>query len=148
MRTYCREKINIQFSVGILKEMDALSGRGKFWNGIYSTRNEFAFILKRSLLLESLRAVSFMKGDWHVRKYSNASMTRNLPQLIQTRFDALGDFSDNSRKQIFRTIYDFFIFYYEHVCCVYSLESPRRCDSNEYTQHTIILYKIEKTSIY
>ena len=27
---------------------------------------------------------------------------------------------------------------------VYSLESPDRCDSNEYTQHTIIVQKIEK----
>ena len=25
------------------------------------------------------------------------------------------------------------------VCCVYSLESPHRGDSNEYTQHTIIV---------
>ena len=28
---------------------------------------------------------------------------------------------------------------------VYSLESPHWGDSNEYTQHIIILYKIEKT---
>ena len=32
------------------------------------------------------------------------------------------------------------------VCCVYSLESPQRGDSNEYTQHTIIVKKIEKIS--
>ena len=30
---------------------------------------------------------------------------------------------------------------------VYSLESPRRGDSNEYTQYTIIVYKIEKISL-
>ena len=34
----------------------------------------------------------------------------------------------------------FFIFYTTMVCCVYSLESPRRGDSNEYTQHAISLY--------
>ena len=34
---------------------------------------------------------------------------------------------------------DIFLFYHEFVCCVYSLESPHRCYSNEYTQHTIIL---------
>ena len=28
---------------------------------------------------------------------------------------------------------------------VYSLKSPHRGDSDEYTQHTIILWKIEKT---
>ena len=37
------------------------------------------------------------------------------------------------KKQIFK---DFFLFYREIVCCVYSLESPHRGDSNEYTQHT------------
>ena len=39
-----------------------------------------------------------------------------------------------AQKQIFKEI---FLFYREIVCCVYSLESPRRGDSNEYTQHTI-----------
>ena len=33
----------------------------------------------------------------------------------------------------------FFLFYREIVCYVYSLESPHRGDSNEYTQHTIIV---------
>ena len=32
-----------------------------------------------------------------------------------------------------------FSFYYESVCCAYSLESPRRGDSNDYTQHVIIV---------
>ena len=33
----------------------------------------------------------------------------------------------------------FLLFYREIVCCVYLLESPHRGDSNEYTQHTIIM---------
>ena len=33
----------------------------------------------------------------------------------------------------------FFWFYHGIVCCVYSLEWPHLGDSNEYTQHTIIL---------
>ena len=33
----------------------------------------------------------------------------------------------------------FFRYYHGIVCCVYSLESPHRGDSNEYTQHTIIV---------
>ena len=41
----------------------------------------------------------------------------------------------------------FFLFYHGIVCCVYSLESPHRGDSNEYTQHTIIVLKIEKISL-
>ena len=32
-----------------------------------------------------------------------------------------------------------FLFYHGIVCCVYSLESPHRGDSNEYTQHTTIV---------
>ena len=33
----------------------------------------------------------------------------------------------------------FFLFYHGIVCCVYSSESPHQGDSNEYTQHTIIV---------
>ena len=44
-----------------------------------------------------------------------------------------------SRKQIFR---DIFWFYHAIVCCVYSLESPHRGDSNEYKQHTITQHTI------
>ena len=36
-----------------------------------------------------------------------------------------------------------FLFYHE-ILCVYSLESPHRGDSNEYTQYTIIAKKIKK----
>ena len=39
---------------------------------------------------------------------------------------------------------DIFHFYIETVCCVYSLESPHRGDSNEYTQHTIIVKEMGK----
>ena len=35
-----------------------------------------------------------------------------------------------------------------NVCCVFSLKSPNRGDPNEYTQHTIILLKFEKTALY
>ena len=38
-----------------------------------------------------------------------------------------------------RHIRDIFsIFLNMNVCCVFSLESPHRGDSNEYTQHTIV----------
>ena len=51
-------------------------------------------------------------------------------------FESLRNSSESSRKQILKGI---FLFYHEIVCCVYSLESPHRRDSNEYTQHTIIV---------
>ena len=59
-------------------------------------------------------------------------------------FQSLQNSSNSSRKQIFR---DFFLFYYWIECWVYSLESPHRGDSNEYTQHTIIVLKIENISL-
>ena len=51
-------------------------------------------------------------------------------------FESLRNSYDSLIKQIFKEI---FLFYYKIVCCVYSLESPLRGDSNEYTQHTIIV---------
>ena len=51
-------------------------------------------------------------------------------------FEFLQNPSASSRKQIVREI---FLLYHEIVCCVYSLELPQRGNSNEYTQHTIIL---------
>ena len=41
----------------------------------------------------------------------------------------------------------FFLFYHGIECLVYSLESPHRGDSNEYTQHTVIVLKIENISL-
>ena len=37
---------------------------------------------------------------------------------------------------------NFSIFFNMKACCVFSLESPHRGDSNEYTQHAIINIKI------
>ena len=36
---------------------------------------------------------------------------------------------------------NFSIFFNMKVCCVFSLESPHRGDSNEYTQYTIFIIK-------
>ena len=41
----------------------------------------------------------------------------------------------------------FFLFYHEIVYCVYSLESSHEGHSNEYTQHTITLYRKSKNKI-
>ena len=35
------------------------------------------------------------------------------------------------------------IFFYMEVCCVFSLESPHQCGSNEYTRYTICNIKKE-----
>ena len=42
----------------------------------------------------------------------------------------------------------FSIFFNMKVCCVFSLESPRRGDSNEYTQYTIINIKRNSPEIF
>ena len=55
---------------------------------------------------------------------------------LNSLFQSLQNPSNSTRKQIFR---DFFLFYHGIICCVYSLELPHRGDSNEYTQHTIIV---------
>ena len=52
-------------------------------------------------------------------------------------FESLRNFSDSSRKQIF-------LFYFEIVCCVYSLELPHQGNSNEYMQHTIFFVEDRK----
>ena len=79
-----------------------------------------------------------------LHKYSRTSIAgtpmARLPWLIPTRFESLRNFFNSSRKQMFKEI---FLFYHEVVCCVYSLESLHRGNSNEYTEHTIIVYKIE-----
>ena len=63
--------------------------------------------------------------------------------LFELIFESLRKFFDSLSKQIVREI---FVFYYEIVCCVYSLSSHQG-NSNEYMQHTIILLKIETISI-
>ena len=63
------------------------------------------------------------------------------PGWFEFIFESLRNSSHSSRKQIFLV---FFLSYHEIVCCVHSLELPWRGNSNEYTQHTIIVYKIEK----
>ena len=42
-------------------------------------------------------------------------------------------------NKYFGILREIFLFYHENVCWVYSLESPHRGDSNEDTQHNIIL---------
>ena len=41
----------------------------------------------------------------------------------------------------------FSIFFKMKVCCVFSLESPHRGDSNEYTPHTMINIKRKSSEI-
>ena len=62
-----------------------------------------------------------------------------LPWLFRNRFGSLEHSFDSSRKQILSDHLGIIYYYHENVSCVYSLESPHRGDSNEYTQHTMIL---------
>ena len=81
-----------------------------------------------------------------IKIYSITSMawTRmaRLSWMIRTRFSVpTKSFQKLKKTNILGYIFSYFI---RIVCCMYSLESPRRGDSNEYTQHTIVVYKIEK----
>ena len=94
-------------------------------------------LLTTSLIFEQLGP------DYSITSMARTRMAR-LPWMIRTLFfQSLQNPSNNSRKQIFMDF--FFLFYHGIVCCVYlikvvySLESPYRGDSNEYTQHTIIV---------
>ena len=75
-----------------------------------------------------------------ILQYTVLARTRKirLPWMIRILFSVLTKYFylNSSRKQIFN---DVFLFYHGIVCCMYSLELPRRGDSNEYTQHTIIV---------
>ena len=81
--------------------------------------------------------------------YSITSMARTrmarLPWMIRTLFFSPYKILPIAQENKYLGI--FFLFYHGIVCCVYSLESPHRGDSNEYTQHTIIVQKIEKISL-
>ena len=56
-----------------------------------------------------------------------------LPWMIRTLFSVPTIAQENKYLMMF------FLFYHGIVYCVYLLESPHRGDSNEYTQHTIIV---------
>ena len=88
----------------------------------------------------------FTCNNWTTCSRTSIARTpmARLPWLIQTRFWTPMKFCRKLKKRIFKEI---FLFNHEIVCCVYSLESPHRGDSNIYTQHTIIEYKIEKVSL-
>ena len=59
-------------------------------------------------------------------------------------FESPGNPSDCSRKQIFREI---FRIYLENACSLYSLKLPHKGNFNKYSQQTINLWKIVKTSL-
>ena len=85
---------------------------------------------------ETIAFIDLNKRDIQVQSNFNSSnIDGSFTMANSNIFGSLRNSSDSS-IQIFREI---FIFYHEIVCCLYSLESPRRGDSNEYTQHTIIM---------
>ena len=56
-----------------------------------------------------------------------------LPCMIRTLFSYPYKILPIAQENKYLMI--FFLFYHGIVCCVYSLESPHRGDSNKYTQH-------------
>ena len=110
-------------------------GLGVFkWSRIslsHLTIQYISTILKRCYKLQSNFNGSKTDGSFTI-DYSNSFLS------------PYGIFPIAQEKKILKEI---FLFYCKIVCCVYSLESPHRGDSNEYTQYTIILLKIENISI-
>ena len=74
-------------------------------------------------------------------RYSWTSVARTpmarLPWLIRIHFWVPTKFFFRSLQKHF--LGEIFFFHHDIVCCVHSLESSHRGDSNEYTQHTIIV---------
>ena len=91
----------------------------------------------------NMSIVEFAQVHWPYHSRTSVARTSlaRLPQLFRTRFWV-------PWKNPTAADLGWFIFFIlKMVCCVYSLESPHRGDSNENTQHTIILKKIEKISL-
>ena len=81
--------------------------------------------------------------------YGRTSMARTpmarLPRLF--RLESLGKKSIAAGIIIFGIILGNFLIILIMVCCVFSLELPRRGNSNENKQHSFIIKKIEKISL-
>ena len=89
--------------------------------------------------------------SWPVFKLIRAFIPNILIQLNLNSSNTDGSFTmDNSNSffspygilpiaQESKYRRTFFLFYHDIVCCEYSLESPHRGDSDEYTQHTIFV---------
>ena len=74
----------------------------------------------------------------------NISTTPLEPRkYVRDRGNSSVDHSTKSRAIIEISL----IFFNMKVCCVFSLESPHRSDSNEYTQYTIFNIKKKKMTI-
>ena len=97
---------------------------------------------RRYSLLEGANDIAVRHVQLNLNSLNtDGSFTRTMANS-NSFFESLRNYSDSSIKQ---TFWEMFLFYHEIVCCVYSLESPRRGDSNEYTQRTIIVEKIKKS---
>ena len=70
------------------------------------------------------------------RSNTDGSFTMAESNSFLSPYEILPIAPEKKKKNIFKEI---FLFYHEIICCVYSLESPHRGDSNEYSQHTIIV---------
>ena len=72
----------------------------------------------------------------------DGSFTLDDSNSFLSLYEILPTAQENKTKKKFKKngiLREIFLFYHENVCCVYSLELPHCSNSNEYTQHTIIL---------
>ena len=71
--------------------------------------------------------------QWNNVSNTDGSFTMADSNFFLSSYEILPIAPENKYLRIF------FLFYDEIVCCVYSLESSHRGNSNQYTQHTIIV---------
>ena len=87
--------------------------------------------------LNALLNILMKYGRYSITSMARTRMAR-LPSVIRTRFSVPTKTLPKAQENKYLGIF-FFLFYHGIVCCVYSLESPHRGDSNEYIQHIIIV---------
>ena len=83
-----------------------------------------------------MRKILYIQSNLNTSN-SDGSFTMDNSNSFFSPYEILSIAQENKLLKYYRK--KTFLFYHEIVCCVYSLESPYRDDSNEYTQHTIIV---------
>ena len=95
----------------------------------------FLVVLNNCIIIVTL---GFGRQNVVILKYSRISVVRTLMNWLPRLFQLVLGSLEKSHRGRFGMAYDDFLYCTKMVCCVYSLESPRRGNSIENTQHTSI----------
>ena len=95
------------------------------------------FLHQSAVLTQMVQSLDIM--FCHLVMYSKSSFTRTPVADLNSFLVRKKFFRKLQKSNISGHFREMFLFYHEHVCGMYSLESPHRGDFNKYTRHTIIL---------